>query len=113
MRAEAQKAMEMELRRACSLPGVTVLLLLALSLCNTSSTATAMEARIHGYADSSFTESFYLSEWGLDSENGRRLLQTTKYLGYGSLDKDRPAVSPSKPGNAYTRGCEASHYCRG
>ncbi|PKA53958.1 hypothetical protein AXF42_Ash011438 [Apostasia shenzhenica] len=65
-------------------------------------------------ASSSLGEHLLVSEWGLESEFGRRLLQISpRYLGYRAVNNaDRSAVRPSRPGNAYSRGCQKNYYCR-
>ncbi|KAL0911203.1 hypothetical protein M5K25_019325 [Dendrobium thyrsiflorum] len=108
--------MAIELRKASSPAGVSVIviLLLLLFLCTTASSAeTVMETYIDGYSKSSFGQNIYLSEWGLESsEHGRRLLQTNNYLGYHVLYPNRPDPGSHKPGGAYKPGCQASYYCR-
>ncbi|PKA53957.1 hypothetical protein AXF42_Ash011437 [Apostasia shenzhenica] len=64
-------------------------------------------------SSSSLGEHLQVSEWGLESVFGRRLLQMPTYITYnGALNKNRPAGQPDKPGNAYGRGCQKNYYCK-
>ncbi|KAG1347768.1 putative protein RALF-like 33 [Cocos nucifera] len=53
-------------------------------------------------------------EWAMNSEIGRRLLQTTTsgFIGYKALIPDRTALEAMERGNSYSRGCQANYYCR-
>ncbi|GAB2277456.1 hypothetical protein Dimus_012162 [Dionaea muscipula] len=62
-------------------------------------------------------------EFELDSEINRRILATSRYISYGSLDKNRIPCSRrgasyyncriGASANPYTRGCSAITRCRG
>lgn len=61
-------------------------------------------------------------EFQLDSEISRRILQTTKYISYGALQRNTVPCSrrgasyyncqPQAQANPYTRGCSAITKCR-